>query len=156
MATSKEYFDFVCGQLDGIGGVTGRKLFGEYLIYIHEKPVLLVCDNTVMVKKVPELAALFSGAPEDVPYEGARPHYVLDIEDRELVRAAVEVQMCIRDRPWPAPRPRASTSSSPAAAPLRRCRRQMCIRDRQRSRRGSTARRRPAHRSEVRAESVSS
>ena len=28
MAISKEYFDFVCGQLDGIGGVTGRKLFG--------------------------------------------------------------------------------------------------------------------------------
>ena len=95
MATSKEYFDFVCGQLDGIGGVTGRKLFGEYLIYIHEKPVLLVCDNTVMVKKVPELAALLSGAPEDVPYEGARPHYVLDIEDRELVRAAVEVREAV-------------------------------------------------------------
>ena len=89
MATSKEYFDFVCGRLDGIGGVTGRKLFGEYLIYVHEKPVLLVCDNTVMVKKVPELAALRSGAPEDVPYEGAKLHYVLNIKDRDLGRAAV-------------------------------------------------------------------
>lgn len=96
MATSKEYIEFVCEQLQGINGVTYKKMFGEYMVYVQGKPLLLVCDNTVMIKKLPELAALMQGAPEDFPYEGAKLHYVLDIENRELTRKAVEVlSQCI-------------------------------------------------------------
>ncbi len=96
MATSKEYIEFVCEQLQGIDGVTYKKMFGEYMVYVQGKPLLLVCDNTVMIKKLPELAALMQGAPEDFPYEGAKLHYVLDIENRELTRKAVEVlSQCI-------------------------------------------------------------
>ena len=91
MATSKEYIEFVCEQLQGIDGVTYKKMFGESMVYVQGKPLLLVCDNTVMIKKLPELAALMQGAPEDFPYEGAKLHYVLDIENRELTRKAVEV-----------------------------------------------------------------
>ena len=32
------------------GEVWSRKMFGEYMAYLNEKPVLLVCDNTVFVK----------------------------------------------------------------------------------------------------------
>ena len=96
MATSREYIEFVCEQLQDIDGVTYKKMFGEYMVYVHGKPLLLVCDNTVMIKKLPELAALMQGAPEDFPYEGAKLHYVLDIENRELTRKAVEVlSQCI-------------------------------------------------------------
>lgn len=96
MATSKGYIEFVCEQLQGINGVTYKKMFGEYMVYVQGKPLLLVCDNTVMLKKLPELAALMQGAPEDFPYEGAKLHYVLDIENRELTRKAVEVlSQCI-------------------------------------------------------------
>lgn len=96
MATSREYIEFVCEQLQGIDGVTYKKMFGEYMVYVQGKPLLLVCDNTVMIKKLPELAALMQGAPEDFPYEGAKLHYVLDIENRELTRKAVEVlSQCI-------------------------------------------------------------
>ena len=96
MATSKEYIEFVCKQLQGINGVTYKKMFGEYMVYVQGKPLLLVCDNTVMIKKLPELAALMQGAPEVFPSEGAKLHYVLDIENRELTRKAVEVlSQCI-------------------------------------------------------------
>ncbi len=91
MATSEEYITFVMEQLQDIDGVTCRKMFGEYMVYIHEKPVLLVCDNTVMVKKLPELLPLLQDAPEGVPYEGAGPHYILDIEDPALVREVLAV-----------------------------------------------------------------
>ena len=50
MSTSKEYIAFVCDQLAGIPDVTYKKMFGEYMVYVQEKPVLLVCDNCVMVK----------------------------------------------------------------------------------------------------------
>lgn len=91
MSTSKEYMEFVLEQLDGISGVTYRKMFGEYLVYIQERPVLLVCDNCVMVKKLPVLAHLMADAPEGIPYDGAKAHYLLDIENRELVKAVVEI-----------------------------------------------------------------
>ncbi len=89
MATSKEYMEYVCEQLRDIDGVTYKKMFGEYMVYVHEKPVLLVCDNTVLVKKVPELAELMRDAPEGYPYDGAKLHYLLDIEDRELTSRVI-------------------------------------------------------------------
>ena len=52
MSTSQEYIQFVLDQLAGMNGVTCRKMFGEYLVYVQERPVLLVCDNCVMVKKI--------------------------------------------------------------------------------------------------------
>ena len=89
MATSKEYMEYVCEQLRDIDGVTYKKMFGEYMVYVHEKAVLLVCDNTVLVKEVPELAELMRDAPEGYPYDGAKLHYLLDIEDRELTSRVI-------------------------------------------------------------------
>ena len=43
MATSKEYIEFVCEQIYRYGAVTYRKMFGEYVAYLNEKPILLVC-----------------------------------------------------------------------------------------------------------------
>ncbi len=91
MATSKEYMEYVCEQLRDIDGVTYKKMFGEYMVYVHEKPVLLVCDNTVLVKEVPELAELMRDAPEGYPYDGAKLHYLLDIEDRELTSRVIAI-----------------------------------------------------------------
>ena len=85
MATSVEYIEFVCEQLREFGEVRYRKMFGEYMAYLHEKPVLLVCDNTVFVKKLPELSELMAGADCGFPYDGAKEQYILDIENRELV-----------------------------------------------------------------------
>ena len=91
MATSKDYIEFVCEQLEGVEGVTYKKMFGEYMVYVNAKPLLLVCDNTVMVKKLPEVAPLLQDAPEGIPYEGAKPHYILDVENRALMRDVIAV-----------------------------------------------------------------
>ena len=99
MATTKEYIRFVLEQLDGIDDVTCKKMFGEYMVYVQEKPVLIVCDNCVMVKKLPELAEIMRDAPDGVPYEGAKVHYMLDIENRELTRTAIE--LLVRVTPVP-------------------------------------------------------
>ena len=59
MATSKEYIEFVCEQLAGTENVRYRKMFGEYMVYVNDKPTLLVCDNTVMVKNCPKSQSLW-------------------------------------------------------------------------------------------------
>ena len=60
MATTRNYLDFVCTQLEGIWGIDYKRMFGEYQIYVNGKPVLLVCDNTVFVKNHPALAHLLA------------------------------------------------------------------------------------------------
>lgn len=95
MSTSKEYIEFVCEQLNGIDDVTYKKMFGEYLVYIQGKPILLVCDNCVMVKKVSELVELMKDAPDGFPYEGAKAHYILDIENHELVTNVIEILLAV-------------------------------------------------------------
>ena len=84
MATTEAYLTFLLHQLEGISGISSKKMFGEYLIYCNGKPVLTVCDNTVFVKKL-------QGAPEDAPYPGAKPQFILDIEDQTLVRRVVSI-----------------------------------------------------------------
>lgn len=91
MATSQEYIEFVCEQLAGIDNVRYKKMFGEYMVYVNDKPVLLVCDNTVYVKKLPEIEELMLCAECGVPYDGAKEHYILDIENSELTAMAVEI-----------------------------------------------------------------
>ena len=91
MTTTKEYLDFVCTQLEGIQGVDYKRMFGEYQFYVNDKPVLLICDNTVFAKKLPELEDLCAGCPEGLPYEGTKVHWVLDPEDRERFPAALDI-----------------------------------------------------------------
>ena len=91
MATSIEYIEFVCEQLRGDCDITYKKMFGDYTVYANGKPILLVCDNTVFVKKLPALADLLDGAPCGFPYDGAKEHYILDIENSELTAEVVAV-----------------------------------------------------------------
>ena len=64
---------------------------GEYTIYVNDKPLLLVCDNTVFVKKLPELSQAMADAPTGSPYPGAKEHYILDIDDRPLVARVIAI-----------------------------------------------------------------
>lgn len=83
MACTTDYIDFVCSQLNGVGTIRSKKMFGDWLIYIDEKPIILACDNICYVKKLPTIAELMTGADTGFPYDGAKEHYILDIEHRD-------------------------------------------------------------------------
>ena len=102
MSTSKEYMQFVLDQLEEFPDVTYRKMFGEYMVYLNDRPVLLVCDNTVFVKRLPELADLMKSAPTGVPYSGSKEHYILDMDDTERATAV----LAVLERVTPLPKPR--------------------------------------------------
>lgn len=91
MATSKEYLDFVLDQLHDYSGLRYRKMFGEYMVYQNDKPILLLCDDTVFVKKLPELESLMDCAATGYPYANAKEYYILDIEDPELCESVIEI-----------------------------------------------------------------
>jgi len=89
MATTVDFIEYVCGQIDGVGVVRYKKMFGEYMLYVNDKPILLVCDNAAYVKILPCLDGLMKFAERGCPYKGAKEHYILDVDDRELLCAVV-------------------------------------------------------------------
>lgn len=91
MSTTVDFIEYVCKQIEGIGVVRYRKMFGEYMVYVNDKPVLIVCDNTVYVKKLPELEDLLANAELGYPYKGAKEHYILEIENADLSRQVVAI-----------------------------------------------------------------
>lgn len=98
MATTVDYIEFVCEQIRGVGEVRYKKMFGDYMVYLNDKPVLLVCDNTVFVKQLDCIADKMLNAEKSFPYEGAKEHYILDIDNadfsKEIVLELEKVHHC--------------------------------------------------------------
>lgn len=90
MACSNEYIDFICLQLAGAGVVRARKMFGDYCIYVDEKPVVLACDEIAYVKKHAAIAGMMEDAEVGFPYDGAKEHYILYVEHADRAQAIVK------------------------------------------------------------------
>ncbi len=89
MACSQDYIDFVCSQLVGVGVIRTRRMFGDWCIYVDEKPVILACDEQCYVKKHEAIEDLMLDAQIGFPYDGAKEHYILDIEHSAQARLVV-------------------------------------------------------------------
>lgn len=89
MATTNEYIEYVCEQIKGVGDIRYKKMFGEYMVYINEKPVIIVCDNISFVKKLDCIQDIMENAEIGYPYKGAKEHYVLDIDNSEFSKNIV-------------------------------------------------------------------
>ena len=90
MASRKEYLDYVLEQLSDLKGVTHRAMMGEYLLYFQGKLFGGVYDDRLLVKPVPAARALLPDAPEEAPYDGAKPMLLVeDMEDSALLARLV-------------------------------------------------------------------
>ena len=102
MATTTEHLEFVLEQLPPLWSIRSRKMFGEYMIYLNDKPILTLCDNTVFVKKPPVLGDIMANSACGCPYEGAKEYYILDVEDYGLT----ERVLTLAEAATPIPKPR--------------------------------------------------
>ena len=101
MATTVDFIEYVCGQIEYIGIVRYKKMFGEYMVYVNEKPILLVCDNTVFVKSLPCIDSLMVAADKGFPYDGAKEHYMLDVDNSDLTREVILTLLPVIPLPKP-------------------------------------------------------
>ncbi len=99
MACSQDYIDFVCSQLSGSGVIRTRKMFGDWCIYVDEKAVILVCDEQCYVKKHKAIDDLMHDSQVGFPYDGAKEHYILDIEHSD--KAKLIVSKLVEALPYP-------------------------------------------------------
>lgn len=102
MASDAHYVEHVCDQLRGAGGITSKKMFGEYAIYRRGKVVALVCDNQLFVKPTDAGLSVLGSAVHGAPYPGAKPHFLVSdlLDDRDLLVRLIEAT----DRALPAPK----------------------------------------------------
>lgn len=102
MSTTQEYIDYVMEKISDVGEIRYRKMFGEYMIYVNDKPILNICDNTVFVKQLDCIAELMKDAEKGYPYDGAKESYILDVENAEFAEKVIlELEKVI-----PVPKPR--------------------------------------------------
>ena len=108
MATTPDFIEYVCEQIRGVGSVRYRKMFGEYMVYVNEKPILLVCDNIVYVKELECVANRMQDAEKGCPYSGAKEHYVLDVDDADFAKEIIRILEPVT----PLPKPKKKKSKS--------------------------------------------
>lgn len=88
MATTKEYRDFILGQLNLADDITVKPMMGEYILYKDGVLFGGIYDNRLLVKitesnKKYELTAA-------LPYDGAKPMFLIDcVDDREKLKNIV-------------------------------------------------------------------
>lgn len=91
MSTSKEYLEYILDQLSEVDGISHRQMMGEYIIYLHGRIAVYLCDNRFLVKPVKSALALFPDVPMEPPYDGAKPMIpVENTDDRELLKKLLE------------------------------------------------------------------
>lgn len=79
MSTDLSYVVYVTDQAH-LPGLTYKKMFGEYALYLDTKVIAFVCDNQVYVKPTAGARALLDEVREAPPYPGAKMYYLLDTE----------------------------------------------------------------------------
>ena len=92
MASSKEYLDYVLGQLSLLDGISYKAMMGEYIIYFQGKIVGGIYDDRFLVKAVPSAKRLMPDAQPELPYEGAKEMLLIEnTDDREFLQELLTV-----------------------------------------------------------------
>lgn len=111
MHTRPETLAFLLDQIAQLPGVRTRPMFGEYCVYLDNKPTAFVCDDQLLVKITDAGRALLAQPRYGQPYPGAKDYFLLRPDEWEDRQALCEL-LDATSRALPAPKPR-----QPRAAP---------------------------------------
>ncbi len=78
MASSREYLDFVLGQLSELEDVTFRAMMGEYILYYRGKIVGGIYEDRLLVKPVESAIRYMPSATYELPYKGGKEMLLVD------------------------------------------------------------------------------
>lgn len=91
MPSSKEYLQFVLGQLSELEDIAFRAMMGEYLIYYRGKVAGGIYDDRFLVKPVKAAVSYMRSVTYEIPYQGAKPMLLVDeLDDKEYLKGLFE------------------------------------------------------------------
>ena len=86
MASSKDYLSFILDQLSSLPEISFKAMMGEFILYYQGRIVGGIFDDRLLVKPTESAKRLLAGAPEELPYEGAKPMLLVEeVDDREFL-----------------------------------------------------------------------
>ena len=86
MASSKEYLEFVLGQLAELDEITYRAMMGEFIIYYRGKIVGGIYDDRLLVKPVKSAIDYMLEVLYELPYEGTKEMLLVEeVDNREFL-----------------------------------------------------------------------
>lgn len=92
MASSLDFVNYICQQIEEAGMISYRKMFGEYAVYCDGKVIGLICDNQFFVKKTKGGKLIYPNYEEQSPYSNAKPHFVIDnVDNKDLMTRLVRM-----------------------------------------------------------------
>ena len=92
MASSKEYLEFILGQLSTLEDITYKAMMGEFIIYYRGKIVGGIYDDRLLVKPVKSAITYIPTTSYELPYEGAKEMLLVDeVDDKEYLSGLFEV-----------------------------------------------------------------
>ena len=92
MASSKEYLDYILGQLSELEEISYRPMMGEYIIYYRGKIIGGIYDDRFLIKPVKAAKALMPGAPLELPYEGAKEMLLVEeVDNKDFLKELLDV-----------------------------------------------------------------
>lgn len=83
MASSKEYLQFILGQLSKLEQITYQAMMGEFIIYYRGKIVGGIYDDRLLVKPIKSAISYMPIAQYELPYEGAKEMLLVDEVDNK-------------------------------------------------------------------------
>ena len=87
MATTKEYKDYILEQLSILDNITCKPMMGEYLLYYNNVLFGGIYDDRLLVKKTSSNSKY--NMSESIPYDGAKSMYLVDTDDRDVLKHIV-------------------------------------------------------------------
>ena len=91
MPSSKEYLDYVLELTRKLDNITYKKMMGEYILYIDGIIFGGIYDDRFLIKETNSIKEY--GFSEEIPYQGAKPMYLIDIENADEIKEIIEKQI---------------------------------------------------------------
>jgi len=92
VATTKDYRDFILEQLNLLDNITCKSMMGEYLLYYNGILFGGIYDDRLLVKIVDNNKKY--NMQESIPYESAKPMYLVDDVDNQEVLRDIVLDTC--------------------------------------------------------------
>ena len=92
MATTKDYRDYILEQLNLLDNITCKSMMGEYLLYYNGILFVGIYDDRLLVKIVDNNKKY--NMQESIPYESAKPMYLVDDVDNQEVLRDIVLDTC--------------------------------------------------------------
>ena len=89
----KSFVEYVINQIQDVGDISYKYMFGGCAIYCRDKVVALVCNNKLYIRPTQSGRKFIKNVCEEPPYRGAKLHFLIEdnIDDKEWLCNLIKI-----------------------------------------------------------------